>query len=109
VANLPEAVKAGQIDAFAATSLSVRAQVERVSGLEATSAFVPVIDGVDQLGCGGYGFRTDDEDLHEAFNEILAGMKANDEVVGITSPFGFLDDEIGAAKDKTAEDLCTAQ
>ena len=108
VANLPEAVKAGQIDAFAATSLSVRAQVERVGGLEATAAFVPVIDGVDQLGCGGYGFRTDDEDLRDAFNEILADMKANDEVVAITSPFGFLDDEIGAAKDKTAEDLCTA-
>jgi polar amino acid transport system substrate-binding protein len=107
VANLPEAVIAGQIDAFAATSLSVRAQVERVSGLEATPAFVPVIDGEDQLGCGGYGFRTDDDDLHKEFNDILVEMKANDEIVPITSPFGFLQDEIGAAREKTAEDLCT--
>jgi polar amino acid transport system substrate-binding protein len=107
VANLPEAVRAGQIDAFAATSLSVRAQVDRVSGLEATPAFVPVIDGADELGCGGYGFRTDDEDLHKEFNDILVEMKGNNEVVAITSSFGFLDDEIGAARDKTAEDLCT--
>ena len=108
VNDLPEALLAGRIDAFAATSLSVRAQIERVGddGIEATTAFVPVIDGVEQLGCGGYGFRREDEELRDAFNDILVDMKEAREIVPITEPFGFLEDEIGAARDKTAEDLC---
>ncbi len=105
--SLPEALQAGRIDAFAATSLSVREQVERVGGgLESTPGFTPVIDGEPQAGCGGYGFRNDDEELRDAFNEILVTMKRNNEIVPITEPHGFGPDEIGAALERTAAELC---
>ena len=109
VNNLPEALLADRIDAFAATTLSVRAQIDRVGSddIEATAGFAPIVDGEPDLGCGGYGFRTDDEDFRDAFNEILADMKANDQIVPITEEFGFGADEIGAAKDITAADLCS--
>lgn len=107
--SLAEGLAAGRVDAMAATSLSVRAQLERLgdSGLEITAPFVPVIDGKEQAGCGGYGFRKENEDFRDAFNGILASMKQGNEILPITEPFGFLEAEIGAARDRTAEDLCT--
>jgi polar amino acid transport system substrate-binding protein len=105
---MAEALQAGRVDAIAATSLSIRAQLDRLndSKLEMTAGFTPVIDGVAQNGCGGYGFRQEDTELHGEFNTALKAMKENDEIVAITEPFGFGATEIGAAKDVTAEDLC---
>lgn len=109
VNDLPEALAAGRIDAFAATTLSVREQIERVGGdIEATPGFVPVVDGEEQLGCGGYGFVTDDQEFRDAFNDVLVEMKENDEILPITEEFGFLEDEISAAQGVTAEQLCEA-
>ncbi|MEX2032298.1 MAG: transporter substrate-binding domain-containing protein, partial [Dehalococcoidia bacterium] len=106
--DMAEALQAGRVDAIAATSLSVRAQLDRLSdsGLEMTAGFTPVIDGVAQNGCGGYGFRNGDADLHKEFNRALNQMKQDDAIVAITEPFGFGPTEIGAAKDVTAADLC---
>ncbi|MEX1021818.1 MAG: ectoine/hydroxyectoine ABC transporter substrate-binding protein EhuB [Dehalococcoidia bacterium] len=106
--SMAEGLQAGRVDAIAATSLSIRAQLDRLadSNLEMTAGFTPVIDGVAQNGCGGYGFRTDDTELYEEFNRVLNDMKANDEIVGITEPFGFGSTEIDAAKDVTVDDLC---
>ncbi|MGE3962421.1 MAG: ectoine/hydroxyectoine ABC transporter substrate-binding protein EhuB [Dehalococcoidia bacterium] len=107
--SLAEGLQAGRVDAIAATSLSIRAQLDRLDddSLEMTAGFTPVIDGQPQRGCGGYGFRQEDQELRDAFNEVLARMKGNDEIVGITEEFGFGSTEIDAAKDVTAEDLCT--
>ena len=93
---------------IAATSLSIRAQLDRLAdpNLEMTAGFTPVIDGEPQNGCGGYGFRTEDQELRDAFNDILVSMKSNNQIVGITEPFGFGETEIGAAQDVTAADLC---
>lgn len=109
--SLAEGLQAGRVDAIAATSLSVAEQMDRLAddSLEMTAGFTPEIDGVPQRGCGGYGFRQEDEDLRDAFNEVLVEMKGNDEVVPITEPFGFGETEIGAASDVTADDLCTAE
>jgi polar amino acid transport system substrate-binding protein len=106
--SLAEGLQAGRIDAMALTSLSVRAQLDRLSdnSLEMTAGFVPVIDGEDQVGCGGYGFRTENQAFRDAFNEVLAKMKQDGEVLPIVEPFGFFQDEVGAATDRTAEDLC---
>ncbi len=106
--SLAEGLQAGRVDVIAATSLSIRAQLDRLDddSLEMTAGFTPVIDGQPQRGCGGYGFRREDQELRDAFNEVLAEMKGNDEIVSITEPFGFGETEIGAAKDVTAQDLC---
>ncbi|MCB9483621.1 MAG: ectoine/hydroxyectoine ABC transporter substrate-binding protein EhuB [Dehalococcoidia bacterium] len=107
--SLAEGLQAGRVDVIAATSLSIRAQLDRLNddSLEMTAGFTPVIDGQPQRGCGGYGFRQEDQELRDAFNDVLAQMKGEDQIVGITEEFGFGSTEIDAAKDVTAEDLCT--
>ena len=108
--SLAEGLAAGRVDAIALTSLSVRAQLDRLANanLEMTEGFVPVIDGEDQVGCGGYGFRMEDQAFRDAFNDVLVQMKENGRVLPIVEPFGFFQDEVGAAEGRTAEDLCEA-
>lgn len=104
-ADLFDGLTAGRIDAVALTSITVRDQVEDLDGYEATEAFIPVIDGEEQLGCGGYVFRQEDQDLRDAFNEILVEMRENDEILPLVEEFGFTEVEIDAAKGVTVEDL----
>lgn len=108
--SMAEGLQAGRVDVIAATSLSIREQIERLAddALEMTAGFTPVIDGVEQNGCGAYGFRQADQDLRDAFNDVLVEMKGANEIVAITEPFGFGETEISAAADVTAEDLCEA-
>jgi len=106
--SLAEGLQAGRVDAIAATSLSIRAQLDRLDddSLEMTAGFTPVIDGEPQRGCGGFGFRPEDQELRDAFNDVLVEMKGNNEIVPITEEFGFGETEIGAAADVTVDDLC---
>ena len=64
-----------------------------------------MIDGEEQLGCGAFAFRPDDQALRDQFNDVLVEMKANDEILPIIEPFGFTSAEVDAAKDVTVGDL----
>jgi polar amino acid transport system substrate-binding protein len=103
--NLFDALDAGRVDAVALTAITVRAQVEDMDGFEVTEPFTPVIDGEEQLGCGGFGFRFEDQPLRDAFNEVISRMKQDDEILPIIEEFGFTDAETSAAVDVTAADL----
>ncbi len=107
-ASMVQALKGGRIDAFGLTSISVRNLVKGDDDLEVSDTFVPVVDGEEQLGCGGYGFRTENEPFRDAFNEVLNEMQSNDEILPLVEEFGFGPDEVNAAKDKTADELCSA-
>jgi polar amino acid transport system substrate-binding protein len=100
-----DALTAGRIDAVALTAITVREQVADLDGFEATEGFVPVIDGEEQLGCGAFAFRPEDEELRDEFNKVIVEMKANDEILPIIEPFGFTSAEVDAAKDVTVDDL----
>lgn len=100
-----DALDAGRIDAVALTAITVRAQVADLEGFEATEGFVPVIDGEEQLGCGGFAFRYENEDFRNEFNDVLTEMKANDEILPLIEEFGFTQAEVDAAADVTVEDL----
>ena len=106
-AGVFDALVAGRVDAVALTEPTVITQVEGRSGLEATEGFVPVIDGEEQLGCGGFGFV--DQGLRDAFNEELNTMKANDEILPLIEEFGFGQAAVDAAKDLTVEDLAGSE
>lgn len=103
--NLFDSLEAGRVDAVALTAITVREQVADLDGFEATEGFVPVIDGEEQLGCGAFGFRYEDQALRDAFNEEINSMKENDEILPIIEQFGFTDAEVEAAVDVTASDL----
>ncbi len=104
-ADIVDALRAGRIDAFALTSITAREQVKDLPGFEATEGFIPVVDGEEQLGCGGFVFRFEDKEFRDAFNEELVAMKEADEILPLIEEFGFTSAETDAAKDQTVEEL----
>lgn len=103
--DLFDALDAGRIDAVALTAITVRAQVEDLDGFEATEGFVPVVDGEEQLGCGAFAFRYEDEDFRNEFNDVLNEMKENGEILPLIEEFGFTESEVEAAQGVTLETL----
>lgn len=101
------ALKAGRIQAFGLTSISLRNILQQESSpeVELTTPFVPVIDGKEQLGCGAAVFRKDTEDLRNAFNAELAKLKESGKLLELMQPFGFGPETIPGA-DITTEKLC---
>nr|WP_090052343.1 ectoine/hydroxyectoine ABC transporter substrate-binding protein EhuB [Lentzea fradiae] len=96
---------AGRADGFLLTAISLRDGLSRRPGvpLELTEPFVPVIDGVEQYGAGGFGFRPDQTRLRDAFNAELHALKDSGDLLEIVRPFGFSEAEM---TDLTADRLC---
>lgn len=110
-ATAVRALANGQIHALALTRLSLQTQLESDPNpnLELSEPFFPVIDGEEQAGCGGFGFRKSDTALRDAFNAELEKMQESGEVYEIVKPFGILKEEVDAAAEKTASSLCNAK
>jgi polar amino acid transport system substrate-binding protein len=102
-----DGLAADRVDAVSLTSISLRNILATREGapFEVTEPFVPVIDGEEQTGAGGYGFHKDDADLVEAFNEELANLKDSGRLLEIIEPFGFSEAEL---TDLTTDELCQA-
>ncbi|MEZ0341381.1 ectoine/hydroxyectoine ABC transporter substrate-binding protein EhuB [Mycobacterium sp. pV006] len=100
-----DAVKSGRADAFALTSISLRALASGDNTVEVAEAFVPVIDGEEQIGAGAAVFRQNDTALREAFNEKLAELIRSPKWLELVEPFGFTEAE-RPDPDLTAEQLC---
>ncbi|WP_434445307.1 ectoine/hydroxyectoine ABC transporter substrate-binding protein EhuB [Lentzea sp. E54] len=96
---------ADRVDGFLLTAISLRDALSRRPGvpLELTEPFVPVIDGIERYGAGGFGFRPDQTRLRDAFNAELHELKDSGELLEIVRPFGFSESEM---TDLTAERLC---
>jgi polar amino acid transport system substrate-binding protein len=103
-----EGLQAGRVDAVSLTSISLRNLLNTHKGapFEVTEPFVPVIDGKEQTGAGGYGFHKGEEKLRDAFNKQLADIKASGELASIIGPFGFTEAEV--ATTLTTAELCKA-
>ncbi|TNY38147.1 ectoine/hydroxyectoine ABC transporter substrate-binding protein EhuB [Thermomonospora catenispora] len=99
----------GRVDAVALTSITLnwnKRQHYADAPIEVTPSFVPVIDGKEEVGAGGYGFRKADTELREAFNAELKKLQDSGRLLEIVKPFGFTAAEIDAAKKLTADQLC---
>jgi len=103
--SLVDALVAGRIDAFALTGPTVQAQVGELDGFEATEGVIPVIDGEEQLGCGAFAFRPDDQEFRDIFNAKLKEFQADGRVLEIIEPFGFSQAAVDAAAGLTVNDL----
>ena len=100
-----DAVKSGRADAFALTAISLRALAKEDSSVEVGEAFVPVVDGKEQIGAGAAVFRKGDDDLREAFNAELEKLIASDKWLELVEPYGFTEAE-KPDPGLTAEKLC---
>jgi polar amino acid transport system substrate-binding protein len=101
-----DALQAGRVDAVTGTVLTIKNQVEDREGFEVTESFFPLDeDGEEILGCGGFGFREDNQALRDAFNEELNRLQEEGELLPIIAGFGFAEEDIRRAQDLTVEDL----
>jgi polar amino acid transport system substrate-binding protein len=85
------AVEAGRADAFALTSLTIGDIVEARgdgSGLAMTDAFSTVA-GQNVKGHGGFGFRNEDAEFVDQFNQQLEAFIGTEEHLALVEPFGF--------------------
>ena len=101
-----DALSAGRVDAVTGTSLTVLTQVEERDGFEVTESFFPLDeDGEEILGCGGFGFRNEDQELRDAFNDELNALQDAGEILPVIEQFGFATEDIERAQDLTVDDL----
>ena len=101
-----DALEAGRVDAVTGTSLTVRTQAEAREGIEATESFFPVDEeGEEILGCGGFGFRQENQAFRDAFNRELNRLQEEGELLPIIAEFGFAEEDIERAQELTVEDL----
>jgi polar amino acid transport system substrate-binding protein len=98
-----DALAAGRVDAVSGTFLTVKTQTDAMDGFEATPGFFPVINGEEQVGCGGFGFT--DQEFRDAFNEVLKELQADGTVEEIVTGFGFAPEDVEKAANLTAEEL----
>lgn len=107
--NALSALKAGRIDAFSLTSISLQNILKQNpdAPYEVTEGFTPVIDGEKQLGAGAAVFRKGDHDLRDAFNKQLAKLKDSGKLLDLIKPYGFGEKTI-PPDSVTTEKLCKA-
>jgi len=102
-----DGVRAGRVDAFAATSLTTQDLLSKTSddSVERAEPFTdPVIDGESVKGYGAFGVRTGDSTLAEAVNGVLARFIGTPEHLALVEPFGFT--EVNLPGPVTAAALC---
>jgi polar amino acid transport system substrate-binding protein len=101
-----DALEAGRVDAVIGTTLTVTTQADATDGIEATESFFPLDeDGEEILGCGGFGFRNEDQAFRDAFNDELNRLQDEGELLPIIADFGFAEEDIERAQELTVEDL----
>ncbi|MCB5910306.1 ectoine/hydroxyectoine ABC transporter substrate-binding protein EhuB [Streptomyces pinistramenti] len=101
-----EALEADRIDCFAGTALTM---IEALKAghhpkVDMTEPFTPEVKGERKRDGGGYGFRTGETNLRDAFNRELHAMKRSGELLRIAEPFGFTKEFM---TDLTAKELCS--
>jgi polar amino acid transport system substrate-binding protein len=90
----------GRIDVYALPVLSISDLLKKAEdpGLE---MFAPVVD--TPIFCAGVAFRKEDGALRDAYDVVLAEMKANGEFAAIVEPYGY---SAEAAMQTSRETLC---
>jgi len=101
-----DALAAGRVDAVSGTILTVQQHADVMAGFEALAPF-PALDaeGNEILGCGGFGFRYENQELRDEFNRVLNELKESGEVADIVEEHLGLRSLAESAEDLTLEDL----
>ncbi|SDT80223.1 transporter substrate-binding domain-containing protein [Actinoplanes derwentensis] len=100
--QLTTAVIAGDIDAFALTSLSVRRLVATAApaALDVTPSFTPVVDGTPRLERGAMAFHPEAGDLIDAYAAAAADLRRSGAITRILRVWGYEDQEIADDTEK---------
>ena len=102
-----DALRAGHIDAYAGTALTVQGLLDktRAHDLERADPFSqPVVGGVEVWGYGAFAFRKRDRAVRDAWNRVLDDYLGSAEHLSLVRPFGFTERELPDVQ--RAEALC---
>lgn len=100
-------LQSGRIDAFMATSLTLKSLLKKASSPDlmlATPFHPPIKNGVPQKGYGAFVFRKNDTEFRNIFNEKLKSFIGTKSHLDVVKPFGF--SELELPGDVRIEDLC---
>jgi polar amino acid transport system substrate-binding protein len=100
-------LRAGRIDAFAGTAMTVHDLLKKIDSddIERASPFTqPRLDTGRARSYGAFGFRQADDDFRKAVNAQLAKFIGTTEHLKLVEPFGFTREDLPG--DVTAQDLC---
>ena len=101
-----DALADGRVDAVTGTSLTIINQVESREGMEATESFFPIDEqGEEILGCGGFGFRQENQAFRDAFNDKLNELQESGDLIPVITQFGFAEEDVRRAQELTVSDL----
>lgn len=102
-----EGVRAGRVDAYGGTALTVQNLLDRdTSGrIERAAPFTdPVIDGEEVRGYGAFAFRQADQEFVDEFNRHLLEFIGSEEHQELVREFGFTEMELPGGV--TTAELC---
>lgn len=100
-------VSTGRADAYAATGLTASELAEQSDAVELASDFEdPIINDAEVRSWGGFTFASDNEELRDAVNEVLAEFKETDEWEETLAGYGFTEADIEGSFDRTTQELC---
>ncbi|HJA60496.1 MULTISPECIES: ectoine/hydroxyectoine ABC transporter substrate-binding protein EhuB [unclassified Brevibacterium] len=91
-----DAVTTGRADVFALTGISLNwmAKNNADADVEVSESFVQEIDGVPQIGAGATVFRTEDDEIRDAWNEELEKIVSDEDTyLDIVGDYGFTKEE----------------
>lgn len=91
-----DAVTTGRADVFALTGISLNwmAKNNADADVEVSESFVQEIDGVPQIGAGATVFRSDDDEIRDAWNEELEKIVSDEDTyLDIVGDYGFTKEE----------------
>ncbi|SET21566.1 polar amino acid transport system substrate-binding protein [Salinibacillus kushneri] len=100
------AVQSGRADATTGTEMTIKMALE--SSDKDALEFVEDFEQPDVEGVPSYGaavFHQDNDDLREAYNEVLQQMKEDGEIIDLITPSGFSERNL-VPNDLTTEELC---
>lgn len=105
--SMYSALEAGEVDAVTGTSATVQRQVESRDGIEAVEPFFPTdADGEEVLPCGGYGFRLENQDFRDAFNDQLNEFREDGTTTELITAYeDFSEADVEKANELTLEDF----
>lgn len=92
-------VRAGQVDAFAGTALTIQVMIDKLgegADVERAEPFTQPTgtDGEPVYGYGAFAFHPDNTALRDEFNAALRDYLGSEEHLALVEPFGFTEAEM---------------
>lgn len=105
--SMYDALVAGEVDAVTGTAATVQRYADASADIEGVEPFFPLdADGDEVLPCGGYGFRNENQDFRDAFNDVLNDFREDGTTMELITAYDdFSEADVERANALTLDDF----